>query len=159
VSASDESREGDRSSQALSAGALAQLNRDNHKRSRGGGGVSPAKKKTRPERTKKVAREDYRELTRDAERERHDRHREKRRGDGKKRRVVSGAVMEEGRVRNGLRGGGHWSEDSLEKDYYNTKAPKKRSKKRLCGFILLLQCVLSLLIRSQGSSAVSSSSS
>lgn len=51
-----------------------------------------------------------------------------------KRRVVSGAVMEEGRVKSGLRGGGRgeWSQDSLEKDYYNTKAPKKRKKKRLC---------------------------
>lgn len=87
-----------------------------------------------------MARDDYRELARDAERDRHDRHREreKRRGDGKKRRVVSGAVMEEGRVKSGLRGGGQWSEESLEKDYYNTKAPKKRSKKRLCGFTVLL---------------------
>lgn len=45
---------------------------------------------------------------------------------------MSGAVMEEGRVRSGLRGGGHWSEESLEKDYYNTKRPQKKKKKRLC---------------------------
>ncbi len=53
---------------------------------------------------------------------------------GRKKRVVSGAVMEEGREKRHLRGGagGTSSYDSLEKEeIYEVQDPKK-SKKRLC---------------------------
>jgi glucan 1,3-beta-glucosidase len=124
LTASDDSRD-DTASHALSADALAQLNRHHAK--------SKNKPPTRPERTKKVGRNEYRELRRQAERE-HEEQRPRRKADGaKKRRVVSGAIMEEGRVRrSGLRGGGQWSEDSYEKDFYDSRKPKKKSKKKFC---------------------------
>ncbi|OAQ78645.1 exo-beta-1,3-glucanase [Purpureocillium lilacinum] len=62
----------------------------------------------------------------------------------KKRRVVSGAMMEEGRVRrSGLRGGGRWSEDSLEKEDYYHRPRQKKSRKKLW---ILLACSLVVLI-------------
>lgn len=36
-------------------------------------------------------------------------------------------------ARSGLRGGGSWSEESMEKeDYYQKAKPKKKNKKKLC---------------------------
>ena len=59
---------------------------------------------------------------------------------GKMKRVVSCAMMEEGRMHHRLRGGGphRGSEDSsLEKHDFYRKAPKKRkSKKKLCELLL-----------------------
>jgi glucan 1,3-beta-glucosidase len=51
----------------------------------------------------------------------------------KKRRVVSGAVMEEGRVgRSGLRGGGSWGEYEYEKEQLYRQHKKRKSRKKLC---------------------------
>jgi hypothetical protein len=51
--------------------------------------------------------------------------------------VVSGAVMEEGRVKTGLRGGRHeewrWSDQSFEKEDYYHRPRAKKSRKKLCG--------------------------
>jgi hypothetical protein len=126
---SDESRE-ERRSHGLSAGALDQLNREN------------AKPKKKTERPKKTGREDYHEVDQEPRRTRDrnkDRQKERNR-DKRKQRVVSGAMMEEGRINSGLRGGRgadrpdewRWSEQSYEKeDYYRQIRPKK-SRKRLC---------------------------
>ncbi|KAI9151750.1 putative glucan 1,3-beta-glucosidase D [Paramyrothecium foliicola] len=111
---SDDSHSGRRSN-ALSADALAQLNRDN------------VRSKHRSERDKRVRREEYRAAAQ------HPDKLPRGKDSRKKRRVVSGAIVEEGRAATGLRGGA-WSEDSYEKgDYYQRSAPKKR-KKKLCKF-------------------------
>lgn len=122
VSGSEDNR--DRSSRTLSANALADLEREN------------ARQKKRSERASRGYKDESRR------RERRDEHRKKDRdldpdrprthGKHKKKRVVSGAIMEEGRSKTHLRGG--WgSVDSVEqeKDFYLSKPPKK-SKKKLC---------------------------
>ncbi|KAK7420296.1 hypothetical protein QQZ08_010496 [Neonectria magnoliae] len=120
VSGSEDSRAAG-SSKTLSAGALAELERAN------------AREKKRAERAKRPSRDEYR----DREPERPRKHRKP-----AKRRVVSGAVMEEGRA-SGLRGGiNRWSDDSLDKDFYEKQRPKK-SKKKLW---ILLGCSAVLVI-------------
>lgn len=119
ATASDESRD-ERRSQALSSGALAQLNRDNERRKH---------KAEKESRRRKHRGEHYQEVDttpRSTPRKprKHDKH--------KKRRVVSGAVMEEGRAgRSGLRGGGSWGADDFDKEEFYRR-PKKKSRKKLC---------------------------
>lgn len=121
ASGSEDTR--DRSSRTLSSHALADLEREN------------ARQKKRSERPSRDYRDESRrpERRRDEQRRR-DRDPEKPRthGKSKKKRVVSGAVMEEGQSRAHLRGGGG-SVDTIdkEKDFYLSKPPKK-SKKKLC---------------------------
>ncbi|KAM5346629.1 hypothetical protein ACJ41O_009634 [Fusarium nematophilum] len=121
VSGSEDNR--DRNSKSLSAGALADLNREN------------ARRKKRGERASRASRDEYRDEQRRPDRAGRDEHRRRDRDPDrprthrkeKKRRVVSGAAMEEGR--SGLRGGG-WSIDSMEeKDFYQRQRPKKSKKK------------------------------
>ncbi|KAH7157589.1 glycoside hydrolase superfamily [Dactylonectria estremocensis] len=115
---------GERSSKSLSAGALADLNKEQ------------LRQKRREERAKRASRDEYRDRDRDPEKPRKPRRE-------KKRRVVSGAIMEEGRA-SGLRGGNNrWSDDSLDKDFYQKERPKK-SKKKL--WILLGISVVLLII-------------
>ncbi|PHH78536.1 hypothetical protein CDD82_3003 [Ophiocordyceps australis] len=92
--------------ETLSAGALARLNREN------------ARKKAQ------VARSGKEEAVPPTGRKRHA-------PKAKKKRVVSGAMMEEGRVgKSGLRGGG-WSQDSLDKhDFYGRGREHKSRRKR-----------------------------
>lgn len=121
TASTDESR-GEESSQGLSAGALAQLNRAN------------ARQKPRGEQRKRTPRQAIPEPDTRAPKTRKHQHVDQRKSTkkGKKRRVVSGAVMEEGRVgRQGLRGGGGWSEGSLEKEGLYQR-PRKKSRRRLC---------------------------
>ncbi|KAF5021062.1 hypothetical protein F66182_6895 [Fusarium sp. NRRL 66182] len=112
----------DRSSRTLSADALADLERDN------------ARHKKRSERANRAHRDESRRPERRDEHRRRDRDRDPDRPrtqhKGKKRRVVSGAIMEEGQSRAHLRGGGG-SVDSMEqeKDFYHAKPPKKNKKK------------------------------
>lgn len=118
MTASDESRD-ERGSHSLSAGALAQLERDN------------ARRKKRPERAARDHRGTYHAADRTPIATPEKTRKQNR---GKKRRVVSGAIMEEGRARTGMRGGQMMSEDSYDKeDYYRQPKPKK-SKKKLCGY-------------------------
>ncbi|KAJ4263930.1 hypothetical protein NW762_005968 [Fusarium torreyae] len=121
VSGSEDSR--DRGSRTLSANALADLEREN------------ARQKKRSERASRAHRDESRKPERRDEQRRRDREPDKPRTHrkDKKRRVVSGAIMEEGQARTHLRGG--WgSVDSVEqeKDFYLSKPPKK-SKRKLCG--------------------------
>ncbi|GJC96664.1 betaglucosidase 6 [Colletotrichum higginsianum] len=125
---SGESRD-ERRSQTLSADALAALNHENTKRRKRRESRDPERDAERAaeraERRRARREQQYRDAPRErprrAERE-EDREAvyEKPRRDHKsrKRRVVSGAVMEEGRSRGHLRGGG-WSSsnNSLEKEY------------------------------------------
>ena len=71
----------------------------------------------------------------------------------KKRRVVSGAVMEEGRAgQSGLRGGGSWGDGDFEKEKHYRHRDKKRAipeeeekkKKKLCRCNLL--CLIRLVL-------------
>ena len=142
----------EQSSHPLSAGALERLNRQNainppHKRD--------ARPKAEPERRpkKKARGEEYRDSGKPKDRghggrdkhdkhDRHDRHgihgahgghggHDDHRGRSK-RRVVSGAILEEGKGGR-LRGGALSSEDSLEKDkYYPMPASSRNRKKRWC---------------------------
>ncbi|KAG5984022.1 hypothetical protein E4U55_006387 [Claviceps digitariae] len=125
TSNSEESRDegrsrGSSSHKALSSGALAQLDRENERR----------KQRADRERRKRQREGGYEEVNgtpRSTPRKSPDTH-----GKSKKRRVVSGAVMEEGRVRSsGLRGGGSWAEDEIEREKYyaKTRSPKKKKKK------------------------------
>ncbi|KFA46674.1 hypothetical protein S40293_10197 [Stachybotrys chartarum IBT 40293] len=124
TSSSEESGSARRSN-ALSADALAQLNRDNVRHQR------------KPERAKRVRREEYRETAQNPDRgHRHDKR--------KKKRVVSGAIVEEGRARPGLRGGG-WSDEGYEKeDFYQKPIPKRRRKKYwiIGGIVIVLIIVI-----------------
>lgn len=119
-----ERQEEEPQSRGLSIAALAELDRENQRQ------------KKKPERPKR-AKKEYREIAQDARHVEPAYFRDEGRRDKRKRRVVSGAVMEEGRVESGLRGGAgnegwRWSEQSLEKaDFYQRKSPKK-SKKKLC---------------------------
>ncbi|KAG9251456.1 glycoside hydrolase superfamily [Emericellopsis atlantica] len=138
-----------RGSGPLSAEALARLERQN------------AREKRREGRTRKADRVDYHEVEQEPRRERaHRRERSERPKErtrdrsrnhgydeererelerpkakkGKKKRVVSGAIMEEGKARPALRGGRNeeWrsSEQSFEKqDYYHRPSKKKKKKK------------------------------
>ncbi|KAH7019263.1 glycoside hydrolase superfamily [Ilyonectria destructans] len=154
-SGSDESRGEDRgesrgesrgegSSKSLSAGALADLNKEH------------IRQKRRAERAKRANRDEYRDRDRNLERPRKDRK-------DKKRRVVSGAIMEEGRA-SGLRGGNNrWSDDSLDKDFYNKERPKK-SKKKLwiilgCSAVALLIIIIVAVVVSKKNKSKDSSDS
>ncbi|KAI5464642.1 glycoside hydrolase superfamily [Mariannaea sp. PMI_226] len=140
VSGSEDSR-AERSSKSLSAGALNELNRKNERQRQRAERAARLEERAQraeraerggqPRRPRKPDRIDYREY------EEVDRPR------NKKRRVVSGALAEEGRV-SGMRGGiNRWSDDSLgEKDYYQAQKPKK-SKKKLW---IILGCSIVLLI-------------
>lgn len=154
----DESR-GD-SSHALSSEALAQLERRNQR------------DKRKAERTRRTSRgANYHEVEQSPRRERertrdHDRERRRERTadaprekpqatakDRKKRRVVSGAIMEEGRARgSGLRGGRgeehRWSEQSLDKEdyYHRPKAKKGFFKKNKKWIILAVVSVLLIIV-------------
>lgn len=82
------------------------------------------------ERPKRVHREEYQDLPYEKPRREHK---------NKKKRVVSGAVMEEGRSRGmrggGLRGGGWSSSDnnSIEKEYLVDEPPRPlKKRKKLC---------------------------
>ena len=119
ATSSDESRDEGRS-RHLSANALADLNREN------------GRQRPRADRPRRPARAEYREARQQTPDSPRQTPRTK-----KKRRVVSGAVMEEGRVRSGLRGGhGEWSEESWDKADYYARPPrrKKSSKKKLCQY-------------------------
>lgn len=113
-SGSDETN-GERSSKSLSSGALDQLNRENAKqkkhaerRQRGGHAAEYRNAEQTPLRNPRA----------------HTKH--------KKKRVVSGAVMEEGRARGG-RQRGEWREDSLDKEeFYLPQRRKAKPKKKLC---------------------------
>ncbi len=138
------SSEATRESQPLSVDALARLEREN------------ARQKRKAEKTRKSRGASYQEVDQEPRRERAkerarhrdgDRHQKRERqheqlkpskGRGKKRRVVSGAIMEEGRVESGLRGGRNeewrWSDQSYTKEEYYRPKRQKKSRKKLCGF-------------------------
>jgi glucan 1,3-beta-glucosidase len=95
------------------------------------------------ERTRERGRDYDHEREQDRERER-ERERLKTTKKEKKKRVVSGAIMEEGKAQPALRGGRHeewrWSDQSFEKqDYYHRpskrKTKKKKLKKKWCKYI------------------------
>ncbi|KAG5936817.1 hypothetical protein E4U53_000145 [Claviceps sorghi] len=131
TSCAEESRDegrsrGSSSHKTLSSGALAQLDRENERR----------KRRADRERRRRQREGGYEELDagpRSAPHtpsNRHDRNR--------KRRVVSGAAMEEGRVRSsGLRGGGSSTEDEFAREKYEANGmsrerdKKKKNKKKL----------------------------
>ena len=126
---SEEGPESARRAPQLSSGALAQLNQQNAHSSRRGD--NPRVEKIKPERTKRVRREDYVEVERSPAKS--PKHGKK---SGGKKRVVSGAIMEEGRVRSGIRGG-HYSMDSIEKekdDYYHRQRKKGKNNKKWCKY-------------------------
>jgi hypothetical protein len=108
------------------------LDRENHR---------PKHKPERPKRTKK----DYKEVAQDsrnADRAAH--HGDERKKERRSRRNVSGADMEEGRIKTGLRGGAgiaagaeawRWSDQSYEKEDFYRPPKKKKNKKKLCEYI------------------------
>ncbi|KAF4449705.1 hypothetical protein F53441_7042 [Fusarium austroafricanum] len=120
VSGSEDSR--DRRSRTLSANALEDLEKEN------------ARQKKRSERARRDNRGESRRRERQDEHRRRDRDRDpdksRTHGKNKKKRVVSGAVMEEGRSGTHLRGGwGSIDTVEQEKDFYLSKPPKKSKKK------------------------------
>ncbi|KAF7548526.1 hypothetical protein G7046_g8645 [Stylonectria norvegica] len=142
----------ERRSQGLSAGALDQLNRET---------ARPKKRSERPlERPKRVNRDEYRVV--DPEEERPRKHRKDK---DKRKRVVSGAIMEEGRAKSGLRGGGGWSEDSIEKEDFYHKSKPKKSKKKLwiilgvSVVVLLIIIIVAVVVSNKNKGKKSSSSS
>ncbi|PNY28199.1 glucan 1,3-beta-glucosidase D [Tolypocladium capitatum] len=134
---------GERGSQSLSTGALAQLNREHERH------------KHTPEGRKRPHREKHRgpETTPLKPRKHHHKN--------KKRRVVSGAMMEEGRVReSGLRGGGGWSEDSFEKEDYYHRSRRRKPKKKLwiilgCSAVILLIIIVVAVVVTKNKSGAS----
>ncbi|OAA51888.1 exo-beta-1,3-glucanase [Metarhizium rileyi] len=121
------------SSQNLSAGALAQLDREHDRR----------KRKTDKDR-RKHQRGEYQEVgttprsTPQKPRKPHK---------SKKRRVVSGAVMEEGRAgRSGLRGGGSWGEDEFDKEELYRRRRREKPKKKLWVILGAVSVVLIIII-------------
>ncbi|KAF4125582.1 glucan 1,3-beta-glucosidase [Geosmithia morbida] len=160
TSSSEENGSG---SGSLSSDALAQLERENARRKR-----EEARKNRKAERTKKATKgSDYREVAQEAtpikgrQRDREAREATRRakpakgRDNGKgKRRVVSGAMMEEGRIKpggGGLRGGGgkewRWSDQSYEKpDHHYQKPSEKKRKKKKKKLWIILGCSLVILI-------------
>ncbi|QPG94445.1 hypothetical protein C2857_006082 [Epichloe festucae Fl1] len=130
-----ERRSNGSSQKTLSSGALAQLNRENERR----------KQRADKERRKRQ-RGDYHEV--DAT-PRSTPQKSRKQAKSKKRRVVSGAVMEEGRVRgSGLRGGGSWGGDELEKEDYHryAKDEKPNNKKKLWWILGGVGAVVILII-------------
>lgn len=132
VSGGEESR-GDRSSKSLSAGALDQLNQSNERdRRRAERAARAAERTQRAERAERVERA---RRSRPSNNEYRDSEEEtpRKKTKDRKRRVVSGAIVEEGRA-SGLRGGNNrWSDDSLgEKDFYQPRKTKTGKKKKLC---------------------------
>lgn len=110
-----------RGSHSLSSGALAQLEKEN------------AKRKKHAERDRRRASHRREEPRRNADAERE--HLRSRKHKHKKKRVVSGAIMEEGRAKGHNRG---WSEDSYEKEELLPRPKKRWNKKRLREFCLSL---------------------
>ncbi|KAF4981833.1 hypothetical protein FDECE_17624 [Fusarium decemcellulare] len=133
ASGSEDSR--DRGSKTLSAGALADLDRENARQKKRSERASRGTRdgSRRPER---VIRDEQRRRDRDPDKPRA--HRKE-----KKRRVVSGAIMEEGRAKTELRGGWGSIDSMEEKDFYHRQKPKK-SKKKL--WIALAVSVVILII-------------
>lgn len=129
TSNSEESRDegrsrGSSSHKTLSSGALAQLNRENERR------------KQRADRERRRQRRGGYEEVNGAPRVAAPTYSRKH-VPSKKRRVVSGAIMEEGRARtSGLRGGGSWGEDEFEREKFYAKKMEspKGSKKKLCEY-------------------------
>lgn len=126
---SSESR-AERSSAALSAGALAQLDREYQRQKRRSERSERAERRERVERPERSRRRN-RDEPHAVERE-HVVEKPRKQHNGKKKRVVSGAILEEGRARSGLRGGRGGSEDSFEKEDYYAEAKPKKSRKKLC---------------------------
>ena len=135
----DESRSG-AGGQSLSIDALARLNEANNRQNSTRDRVKELqkereqweareKRRKRESRTRRVHGEEYHEVGRVEEKPR--RHRKE-----AKRRVVSGAYLEEGRSRHlgGIRGGGS-SYDSVEKEDLYHKPKPRWNKKRLSGNI------------------------
>ncbi|KAF4868804.1 putative glucan 1,3-beta-glucosidase D [Colletotrichum siamense] len=163
-----------RGSQTLSADALAQLNQENTRRPKRRGSDArprdperdaererlrrerrerrarraaaesadaPREKDPPRERPRRVQKEEYRDLP--YEKPRKDRH--------KKKRVVSGAILEEGRGSRGLRGGGWSSTDSnsLEKERLVDDPPgpiKKRKKLWICLGVCLVLLIIIIVV-------------
>ncbi|ODA82407.1 hypothetical protein RJ55_00914 [Drechmeria coniospora] len=133
ATASDESKDG-RETHSLSSGALAQLEREH------------ARQKHKTQRRKRPPREpkDDQDEKVKGEPEMPAVKARKQNRRARKKRMVSGAIMEEGRVRNsGMRAGGSWSEDSFEKEAFFHRPRQKKSKKKLW---ILLGCSLVVLI-------------
>ncbi|KAG5933514.1 hypothetical protein E4U60_004428 [Claviceps pazoutovae] len=141
TSNSEESRDegrsrGSSSHKTLSSGALAQLNRENERR------------KQRADRERRRQRRGGYEEVDGAPRVAAPIYSRKH-APTKKRRVVSGAIMEEGRARtSGLRGGGSWGEDEFEREKYNAKKMEspKGSKKKLWWILGGVGAVIILII-------------
>ncbi|KAG6238824.1 hypothetical protein E4U25_001367 [Claviceps purpurea] len=141
TSNSEESRDegrsrGSSSHKTLSSGALAQLNRENERR------------KQRAHRERRRQRRGGYEEVDGAPRVAAPTYSRKH-APSKKRRVVSGAIMEEGRARtSGLRGGGSWGEDEFEREKYNAKKMEspKGSKKKLWWILGGVGAVIILII-------------
>lgn len=149
---SDESREA-KPSQKLSIGALAQLNQQSTRPKKRPERPKPDRpraerqereaqrpnlaERLRPEKTKRVNRDEYREVQDRSP----DKPRRHERETKRKKRVVSGAIMEEGRARMGLRGGGASSQESNEKEDYYQRPKKKQPKRKLCRFNVVLTCM------------------
>lgn len=114
ATASDDTRE-DAGSHSLSSNALAALNKQHAKQKKHGGDRDRRKPS-------------YRIVEADADK---DQPRTRKPPKRKKKRVVSGAIMEEGRARGH---GRNWSDDSYEKEeYYVNKKKKSWSKKKKLG--------------------------
>ncbi|TDZ61488.1 putative glucan 1,3-beta-glucosidase D [Colletotrichum trifolii] len=162
----------ERRSQTLSADALAQLNQGNTRRQRRRDSEARPDRTRDRERdrerdtdadreARRARREERRERRkaeyRDAPKERPKRvqreeyedvvYEKPRRDHKKKKRVVSGAILEEGRGSRGLRGGGWSSSDnnSIEKEYLVDDPPKPVKKRRKL-WICLGVCLVLLII-------------
>ncbi|KHO01773.1 exo-beta-1,3-glucanase [Metarhizium album ARSEF 1941] len=138
TSTADESREPRRkrrpsSSRNLSAGALAQLNRENDRR----------KRQAERDRRKHHGGEYHEVDTTPRSTPRKPRKNHK----SRKKRVVSGAVMEEGRAgRSGLRGGGSWGDVELEKEELHRRHKKEKSRKRLWMMVGITSVVIIVIV-------------
>ncbi|TEA15934.1 putative glucan 1,3-beta-glucosidase D [Colletotrichum sidae] len=162
----------ERRSQTLSADALAQLNQGNTRRQRRRDSEARpdrtrdrerdrerdtdadrearrARREERRERRKAEYRDAPKERPKRVQREEHEDvvYEKPRRDHKKKKRVVSGAILEEGRGSRGLRGGGWSSSDnnSIEKEYL-VDDPPKPVKKRKKLWICLGVCLVLLII-------------
>ncbi|TDZ17035.1 putative glucan 1,3-beta-glucosidase D [Colletotrichum orbiculare MAFF 240422] len=162
----------ERRSQTLSADALAQLNQGNTRRHRRRDSEARPDRTRDRERDRERDTDADREARRARREERRERHKAEyrdapkerpkrvqreeyedvvyekpRRDHKKKKRVVSGAILEEGRGSRGLRGGGWSSSDnnSIEKEYL-VDDPPKPVKKRKKLWICLGVCLVLLII-------------
>ncbi|KAG5925467.1 hypothetical protein E4U42_004277, partial [Claviceps africana] len=157
------SRGGSSSHKTLSSGALEQLDRENERR----------RLRAERERRRRQREGGYEAVDGGA---RTAPHRSSNRHDrSRKRRVVSGAAMEEGRVRTpGLRGGGgSWAEDEFAREKYEAKKmsqerDKKRTRKKLwwilggIGTVVTLVLIIAVAVvvsKNKSGSGPSSSSS